>query len=163
MRLNEDINYVKLDKKAESCMRITAAVILIILPAIATVLCLILWENCLLRNLLLAGGWILAAIYIVAAPKMRYARYRYCIDEESIRVSEGFVWVREQVVPIERLHKIARSQGPIARMFGLSTVKVTTAGGDVNIKFLTDQRADEISETLKKKINDMAVRERTGQ
>ena len=72
-------------------------------------------------------------------------------------------WGQEQIVPIERLHKIAKSQGPIARIFGLSTVEVTTAGGDVNIKFLTDEKADEISETLKKKINDMAVRERVRQ
>ena len=93
-------------------------------------------------------------------PLVRYDRYRYCIDEEAIRVIEGFIWVSEQTVPIERLQKISRSQGPVARMFGLSTVKVTTAGGDVEIKFLTDDKADEISESLKKKINAIAVFER---
>ena len=157
MRLNDDINYIKLEEKAESCMRLSAAVVMVIMAASVTAACLIFWNASLMRNLVLAGCWVLAAVYI------RYARYRYCIDEEAIRVIEGFIWVQEQIVPIERLHKIAKSQGPIARIFGLSTVEVTTAGGDVNIKFLTDEKADEISETLKKKINDMAVRERVRQ
>ena len=77
-------------------------------------------------------------VYIVIAPKVRYERYRYCIDNEAIRVREGLFWISESIVPIERLHKIQVSQGPIARMFNLSTVCVTTAGGDVNIKFLAE-------------------------
>ena len=61
---------------------------------------------------------------------------------------------------MERLHKIEVSQGPFDRMFGLSTVRVTTAGGDVNIKFLKDNIAEEIAEMLKSKINDIVIAER---
>lgn len=134
MRLNDDINYIKLEEKAERCMRLSAAVVMVIMAASVTAVCLIFWNASLMRNLVLAGCWVLAVVYIIASPALRYARYRYCIDEEAIRVIEGFIWVQEQIVPIERLHKIAKSQGPIARIFGLSTVEVTTAGGDVNIK-----------------------------
>ena len=146
MRLNDNINYIKLEEKAERCMRLSAAVVMVIMAASVTAACLIFWNASPMRNLVRAGCWVLAAVYIIASPALRYARYRYCIDEEAIRVIEGFIWVQEQIVPIERLHKIAKSQGPIARIFGLSTVEVTTAGGDVNIKFLTDEKADEISE-----------------
>lgn len=45
-------------------------------------------------------------------------------------------------------------------MFNLSTVCVTTAGGDVNIKFLAEEIAEEIAETLKVKINTLAVTEK---
>ena len=41
-----------------------------------------------MRNLVLAGCWVLAAVYIIASPALRYARYRYCMNEEAIRVIE---------------------------------------------------------------------------
>ena len=59
------------------------------------------------------------------------------------------MWINEDIVPMERLHKIQVSQGPVARIFKLSTIKVTTAGGDVNIKFLKDDEAKQIAEALK--------------
>lgn len=160
MHLNSGINYVKLSEKAKSCMRVNAAVVCTAVALAATVAMLLFWDGGAVRNIIIAVCWVWAAAYIIAVPRVRYDRYRYCIDEEAIRVTEGFMWVSEQTVPIERLHKISRSQGPVARMFGLSTVKVTTAGGDVDIKFLTDDKADEISESLKKKINAIAVTER---
>ncbi len=160
MDLNDGINYIKLDKKAKGCMRVNAAFIWIILASAATVSMFIFWDGGIVRNLVIAACWIWATVYVIAVPTVRYERYRYCIDNESIRVIEGFMWISEQVVPIERLHKISKTQGPVARMFGLSTVKVTTAGGDVDIKFLTDDKADEISEALKQKINAISVMER---
>lgn len=161
MYLNNDINYIKLNEKAKGCMRVNAAVVCITVALSATAAMILFWDGGgVLRNILIAACYIWAAAYITAVPLVRYDRYRYCIDEEAIRVIEGFIWVSEQTVPIERLQKISRSQGPVARMFGLSTVKVTTAGGDVEIKFLTNDKADEISESLKKKINAIAVFER---
>lgn len=50
--------------------------------------------------------------------------------------------------------------GPLDRMFGLSKVIVTTAGGDVTIRFLENKKAEDIVETLKKRINSYAVKSR---
>lgn len=130
--------------------------------AAATLVVLLAIDAGLAGSIILALGWILSIIYIIAAPKVRYERYRYCIDSEAIRVREGLLWISESIVPIERLHKIEVSQGPVARMFGLFTVCVTTAGGDVNIKFLQEDKANEIAETLKIKINSIVTAERAG-
>ena len=64
---------------------------------------------------------------------------------------------------MERLHKLQVSQGPVDRMFNLSSVKVTTAGGDGVIKFLADDEAALIAEHLKDKINQIAAEERRKQ
>ena len=64
---------------------------------------------------------------------------------------------------MERLHKLQVSQGPVDRMFGLSSVRVTTAGGDGVIKFLADEEAALIAEHLKDKINQIAAEERLKQ
>ena len=154
------IEYKKLEKSAKSCMRISAIIVLAIILIPVTVVTIWLLEAGTIGLVCLGASWILAAAYIIVAPNVRYERYRYAIDEEAIRVREGFLWISESTVPMERLHKIKTSQGPIARIFKLSTINVTTAGGDVDIKFLKDDEASEIAELLKKKINEIVVRER---
>ena len=73
---------------------------------------------------------------------------------------EGFIFIERSIVPIERLHKIAIEKGPIDRMFNLAKVIVTTAGGDVTIRFLEDEKSEFIAEALKKKINEIAIKSR---
>ena len=155
-----NIDYIRLEKKAQNCMRISAIIVLAIILIPSTILSIWLLEVETIGKIVLGISWALATAYIIVAPKVRYERYRYCINDEAIRVREGLLWVSESIVPIERLHKIEVSQGPIARIFMLSTVCVTTAGGDVNIKFLQDEVAAEIAEKLKTKINSIAASER---
>lgn len=64
------------------------------------------------------------------------------------------------IVPIERLHKVALESGPIDRIFGLSKVIVTTAGGDVVIHFIEEQEAEKIVDKLKARINQYAIESR---
>lgn len=154
------IEYKKLEKSAKSCMRISAIIVLAVFLIPATVITVWLLEAGTIGLVCIGASWLLAIAYIVVAPNVRYERYRYGIDEEAIRVREGFLWISEVTVPMERLHKIKTSQGPIARIFKLSTINVTTAGGDVDIKFLKDEEASEIAELLKKKINEIVIRER---
>ena len=45
-------------------------------------------------------------------------------------------------------------------MFNLAKVIVTTAGGDVTIRFLEDEKSEFIAEALKKKINEIAIKSR---
>lgn len=106
---------------------------------------------------------ILGIILIVNAlisPYFRYHRYRYCIDEECIDIEEGYLFVKRNIVPIERLHKLQTEQGPIDRMFHVAKVNVTTAGGDVTIRFLEKEKAEAIAENLKDRINQIVIKQR---
>lgn len=156
----KEIEYKKLEKEAKNCMRISAAIVLLIMLIPSTIISIWLLEVETVGKICLLVSWVLAAAYTVVVPNLRYERYRYCIDEEAIRVRRGFLWISEDMVPMERLHKIKTSQGPIARIFKLSTINVTTAGGDVDIKFLNEKEATEIAELLKKKINEIVIKER---
>lgn len=105
---------------------------------------------------------VVALIWIASAilPFIRYERYRYRFTENDIDVREGILFVERNIVPIERLHKIAMESGPLDRIFGLSKVVVTTAGGDVVIRFLENEKAEKIVERLKDRINQYAIEER---
>ena len=118
------MKYQKLSKKAISCMFVAGIVELIIVGAMIGVGMYIGREE---WWALLAGGIVLALnlLYVLISPKVRYERYRYILNEEEIDVIEGFIFTKRNIVPIERLHKIAVMKGPIDRAFGLAKVVVT--------------------------------------
>ena len=155
------MEYEKLNKKAIKCMFLGTLVQFTIVTAILFAV----WWN--FKNILptvvqgvMLGLFVVDLVYLLASPKIRYEKYRYCITKDRIDVKEGFIFTERNIVPIERLHKIAIEKGPIDNIFGLSKVIVTTAGGDVTISFLEDEKANFIVDSLKDKINQIAIDEK---
>ena len=103
---------------------------------------------------------ILTLFDALASPYFRYHRYRYSINEECIDIKEGYLFVKRNIVPIERLHKLQTLKGPIDQMFKVAKVVVTTAGGDVTIRFLEEEKAEQIAENLRGRINAIVVSQR---
>lgn len=157
------MNYEKLSKNALKCIYVGSGILDIIVAMIA----LLVWriflpENRIAKIVVL----IICAVMLfelLINPIIRYNRYRYAIDEECIDIIEGLFFIRRDIVPIERLHKIAVERGPIDRMFGLGKVLVTTAGGDVTIRYLELEKAEKIAENLKHRINEVAAQTRGGE
>lgn len=107
---------------------------------------------------------LILAILIIAnaaiSPYFRYHRYSYEINDEFIDVREGYIFVERNIVPLERLHKMQTIRGPIDRMFKVAKVMVTTAGGDVVLRFLDEEKAEFIAESLGRRINQIVVEQR---
>lgn len=107
---------------------------------------------------------IVLAILLIAnaaiSPYFRYHRYRYSINDDFIDIYEGYIFIERNIVPLERLHKMQTLRGPIDRMFKVAKVVVTTAGGDVTLRFLDEEKADFIAESLGKRINQIVVEKR---
>lgn len=159
--------YQKLSKKSLGCMYIGTLIEIIITTGILLGVRYLL-ENRIIGNFhtpewILMGLLILVPIEIICSlisPIIRYARYRYILTEEELEVREGILVITREIVPIERVHKIEVNAGPIDRMFGLAKVKVVTAGGEVTARFLEEEKAQAIADTLKKRINHLVLEQR---
>ena len=161
----EKAMYEKLSKRALYCMymagMITGAVVLAIIGAVDY-----FW---IFPEDLTAGKWIslvlavLIILDVAVSPYFRYNRYRYSINDECIDIIEGYLFVKRNIVPIERLHKLQTKKGPVDQMFGVAKVVVTTGGGDVTLEFLEEERAEQIAETLRRRINEIAAGQRAGE
>lgn len=151
------MKYEKLNKNAMKCMFVATLVQVLVLSSVLFV-AWIIFKNSLPRIVesIMIGIVILDVIYLIVSPRVRFERYRYSITDDCIDVIEGFIFVERNIVPIERLHKIAVEKGPIDRMFNLAKVIVTTAGGDITIRFLDDEKSEFIATSLKNKINQIA-------
>lgn len=154
--------YEKLSKNALKCMYISAVVGMLFVLIVATVLEILLFipNDWVIAHILVAFVCGVMLLNTIISPWFRYNRYRYKIDDECIDIEEGYIFVERNIVPIERLHKLQVNRGPIDKLCGVAKVNVTTAGGDVTIRFLDEERANVITDGLKKRINEIVAKQK---
>ncbi len=155
------MGYTNLDKDAKKCMytgTLIGTVIIVSMISIAyyfTHKAMNTYQNTI--HIVLIVGSVLLMMNLLITPHFRYKRYKYLITKDRVEVVEGYLFIKRDIVPIERIHKITLSRGPIDNFYGLSKVLLTTAGGDVTIKYLKQEEASKIAEHLKNIINEMIV------
>ncbi|QIB69636.1 PH domain-containing protein [Aminipila butyrica] len=147
-----ELKFQHLHKKAIGCMRLASAIgtiIFLLLCSIPKIIFYFLdtelpaWANVAYAAIIaISIGW------IIITPIIRYKRYQYYIDDKQLIVIEGLWFITKDLAPIERVHQISIQRGPIDRMYGLSKVIATTAGGNIVIRFLENPIAEEIAESL---------------
>ena len=151
--------YEKLSKRALKNMYMAAgfATVIYLIIALVVELAIFIPNNLTIGTVILVIVTILVVINCIVSPVYRY---RYKIDDECIDIVEGYIFVERNIVPIERLHKLQIQRGPFDKICKVAKVVVTTAGGDVVIRFLDEEKAEKIAENLKSRINTIAVRQR---
>lgn len=75
-------------------------------------------------------------------PFWRYAVHRWEVTETAVYTQRGWLVQERRIAPVSRVQTVDVERGPVAQLFGLSTVTITTASakGDLRIEGL--QRAD---------------------
>ena len=62
-------------------------------------------------------------------------RYRwYMVTDTTLRIREGLLAVREQTMTFANIQNLSIRQGPLQRLFGISDLRVRTAGGGESAK-----------------------------
>lgn len=156
------MQYEKLSKRALKCMyTATVFVGLIILIILGIINYFRLFSTDTETGRIVSVIIVALTLFdMLVSPYFRYCRYQYCINDECIDIKEGYLFVKRHIVPIERLHKLQTAKGPIDQIFKVAKVVVTTAGGDVTIRFLDEEKAGHIAESLKERINEIVIEER---
>ncbi len=93
-----------------------------------------------------------AALIVFILPGRIYRRWGYDMGDEQLRILRGFLWRTDTIVPFNRIQHIDVAQGPLQRLFGLSTLIVHTAGTHnsiVTLPGLATANAEEMRDTIK--------------
>ncbi|MBZ4422991.1 PH domain-containing protein [Myxococcus sp. RHSTA-1-4] len=61
--------------------------------------------------------------------RLDYAFRWYILSDRSLRVREGLVSLQEKTMTFANVQQVSLQQNPLQRLFGISDVKVETAGG----------------------------------
>lgn len=100
--------------------------------------------------------WVIALVgvllvaFALVVPQWRYAVHRWEVTDTAVYTQTGW-WARERrIAPMSRVQTVDHREGAISRLFGLATVRITTASsaGALTIEGLEQQRALEIVDDL---------------
>ena len=87
---------------------------------------------------------------------LAFKKRKYAIREHDVIYAKGLIVNSITTVPISRIQHVEESRSWLARYFGLSTLKIFTAGesgSDLSIKGLPHLEAKQIKEIISDKIN----------
>ena len=149
------MDYKRLDKKAMYYMYAKEIIENLIFIAIVMIAGhFIPWKDGYIQS----AKYLLIAISIILmfmSPFYRYRVYTYKVDGESIDIKDGVLTIKRAIVPIERIHNIEISKGPLLRLFGLADLTIITAGSNIKMHMLSEEEAERIGESLQTLINQM--------
>jgi len=98
----------------------------------------------------LAVTFVVAVVHVSIMPKWRYRVHRWEITDDAVFVRSGWLTQETRVAPIARLQTVDTRRGFLHRIYGLTTVTVTTASsaGALSIHALDDAVARDVVATL---------------
>jgi len=82
------------------------------------------WTACIVGLTSIVAAGLLALLW----PKIEHKRVSFKIDPVGIEIHEGVFWRSQICVPIGRVQHADVGQGPLQRIFGVSTLTLHTAG-----------------------------------
>ncbi|GAA2149464.1 PH domain-containing protein [Humibacillus xanthopallidus] len=105
-----------------------------------------------------AAWLVLSVAYVIGMPRWRYRVHRWEATEHAIYTQSGWLRQERRIAPLSRVQTIDLERGPVAQLFTLASVTVTTASaaGPLTIHGLDLPVARELVEAL----TTSAVRER---
>lgn len=85
----------------------------------------------------------LRLIHLVVMPTVRYRVHRWEVTPTAIYTRSGWLTREQRIAPLSRVQTVDSQQGPVMRMFKLSSITVTTASaaGPISIVCLDHQIA----------------------
>lgn len=100
--------------------------------------------------------YILLTGFLFTSSVQNFRRMGYAIRDKDLLFKKGWLWTSNTIIPFKRIQHSEVYQNPIERMFGLSRLKVYTAGGassDLSIPGLTPSKAERLKNFITIKTN----------
>ena len=115
-----------------------------------------------IATIFVIGVTILLLLNTIIYPAIEYKQWKYAITEDKIEFSKGIFYIKTVTIPIIRIQHIQMNQGPINRSLKLADIEIATAGGMHKIPNLELEKAEEISEYLKSRVQEKVELELKG-
>lgn len=92
--------------------------------------------------------WVLSGLTFISGiwsvlmePPLLYKYWRYGIDEEYVRLTQGVLTRKHHVIPMTKVQYVGAEQGPILRKYKLYTVTIGTMRSSHEIPALPEEEA----------------------
>jgi len=153
--MTEDFNL--LDKKYLKIIFIRIAIFAILLAA--GLISFLLFSDEKIPGLILVAiisGIVILIVYSIIISILGFPKKGYLLREKDISYKTGIIFYKQISVTFNRIQHVEVSQGILGKLFGLSSVKIFTAGGsasDLSIPGLLSSDAQKLKAFISDKIS----------
>jgi membrane protein YdbS with pleckstrin-like domain len=93
---------------------------------------------------------VVTLVYVIAMPRWRYLVHRWEATPVAIYTQTGWLNQERRIAPVSRVQTVDLHRGPLAQLFGLASVTVTTASaaGPLRIEGLELETARALVDAL---------------
>lgn len=102
----------------------------------------------LLMILAVALTAVIFLVSTVVTPAIRYARFRFAVNEADVDIVRGIFVRKRTIIPLVRVQHVDTRQGPILRSLSLASVSIATAAGAHEIPGLSVEEADALRDKV---------------
>ncbi|HLS48539.1 MAG TPA: PH domain-containing protein [Actinomycetaceae bacterium] len=98
-----------------------------------------------LVGLIAAGGLLLFALLVVGYSALAWRRMRYAVGEDAVYFHRGILFRNQSYARLNRIQAVDVVRPLLGRVFGLSRLKIETAGGSgLGLAYLRDAEAERV-------------------
>ncbi|WP_210648971.1 PH domain-containing protein [Nocardioides sp. SYSU D00065] len=97
-------------------------------------------------GLIVALAAALAVAHVVLMPRIRFRVHRWEVTDTAVHTREGWIGRQSRIAPLSRVQTVDSRQGALMRLFGLSSITVTTASaaGPITVDCLDQDTARDV-------------------
>lgn len=144
MTLREPAHQVS--PRARALWRTTATVRFVVLGILVASAYVVPWDRPWWVHVIAATLLIATLIPVFVMPGLRYRIHRWEISEDAVFTRSGWIGREQRIAPLSRVQTVDSHQGALMRLFGLTSVTVTTASaaGPITIDCLAEDVAHQV-------------------
>ncbi|GAA3116960.1 hypothetical protein GCM10020254_74700 [Streptomyces goshikiensis] len=106
-----------------------------------------------LQVLITCATFLITCLVISGISLMRLITTRYRITEDRVELHKGWLFRSQRSVPVDRIRSVDLTANPLHRIFGLTSLKVSTgdqasSGGGLSLDGLSNRDADALRSRL---------------
>ncbi|MCG7340039.1 PH domain-containing protein [Staphylococcus sp. ACRSN] len=91
---------------------------------------------------------------VILLPMLYFKLFKYKIDKHEVVIIKGIWSIKKITLPLFRIQNVDTHRGMLMRKYNLSTITLSTAGGNERIKLIDDMEAENIKKRIKYQTED---------
>ncbi len=151
-------NYNNMHESGKTVMRLSATITVAILLIAFTIFNVVNyvwleWIDKEQMKWIIIIGVSIALVYLIISvifiPIYSYKIFKYNIDDNVVTVRNGLWFVSVMKVPLFRIQNVDTHEGILMRKYKLANLTLSTAGGNISIKFINKTTATRLKQQIK--------------
>lgn len=151
-------NYNNMHESGKTVMRLSAIITAVIFIIVLTIFSVVnhIWLEWIdkepMKWILFIGvgiAFIYLILNVIFIPIYRYKIFKYSIDDHVVTVRNGLWFVSVLKVPLFRIQNVDTHEGLLMRKYKLANLILSTAAGNINIKFINKTTATKLKQQIK--------------